>query len=171
MNDVTTAAHSETTERLQRLRGLVQNAKAVPMSASCILNRGEVVGLIGEIIAGLPTELEESKVLRDGRSAAAANNREQADRVLEEARAEARELVSTSQVARQADEYAAETRSRADREAEELKRETDRFVDSRLAEFEAALQKTTGQLRTMRSRLAERSQLDDSDVEALPALE
>ena len=53
-------------------------------------------------------------------------------------------------------------------EAEALRREADAYVDTRIATFEASLQKTMGQVRTMRERLASRSSLDDSNTQMLP---
>ena len=44
------------------------------------------------------------------------------------------------------------------------------YVDARLAEFEASLQKTSSQVGLMREQLAKRSKLDDSDVVALPSI-
>ena len=41
-----------------------------------------------------------------------------------------------------------------------LRRETDLFIDSRMAGFESVLHKTTSQVHTARARLAERSGLD-----------
>jgi hypothetical protein len=43
-----------------------------------------------------------------------------------------------------------------------LRRETDQFIDSRMAGFESVLHKTASQVKTARIRLAERSGLDGS---------
>ena len=146
---------------LNRLRALTQEAKGVPMSASCMLNRAQVLALIDEAVAGLPRELDDSRRVISERYASNATVREQAEQILANARAEARELASMSSVARLADEQAETMRDQAAKDAIALRVE---------AEFEAELQKTQGQLKTMRARLAARSHLDRSDATALPNL-
>ena len=55
---------------------------------------------------------------------------------------------------------AAKVRADAESEAEALRRETDAFIDARMASFESVLHKTTSQVHTARARLAERSGLN-----------
>lgn len=173
MNHVTTAPEAEeapTVKRLQALRQIVVEARNVPMSASCMINRTEVLELIDEVIGDLPADLERSRTVITEQYTANAQAREQAAEIIEQAREEARQLVSVSQVAAKAEEYASATRATAEEEATGLRVEVDAYVDARLAEFEASLQKTIGQVTTMRERLSQRSGLDESDVEALPAI-
>ncbi|HSN10780.1 MAG TPA: hypothetical protein VLS51_01540 [Propionibacteriaceae bacterium] len=167
-----TDAHqlSETEKDLARLRSIVVEARQVPMSASCMVNRSEVVSLIDKIVAGLPEEIERSRTVISEQFTAHAQARQQAAEILENARNEAKEIASVSGVAREANEYAAMIRSQADEEARQIRVEADMYVDSRLAEFEASLQKTSSQVGVMREQLAKRSKLDDSDVEALPSI-
>ncbi len=168
---MTDAPDQETQTRLARLRKMVVDARNVPMSASCMLNRSEVLALIDEIVAGLPQELEKSKTLITEQFAAHAQARQHADEVIERARQEARKIASMSEVARLADDHAVSVRSAAADDARQIKIEADAYIDSRLADFEASLQRTVGQIATMRQRLAARSHLDDSSVEALPKLD
>ncbi|MDO5285672.1 MAG: hypothetical protein Q4G45_02470 [Actinomycetia bacterium] len=160
-----------TVQRLRRLRQMVEEARTVPMSASCMVNRAEVLALIDEALADLPRDLELSRSVITEQYNAHASAREKAAEIIEHARAEAQQLVSVSQVAAQANEYAAEARRAALEEADQIRVEADMYVDTRLAEFEASLQKTVGQVATMRQRLSQRSGLDASQVQALPAIE
>lgn len=161
---------STTEKELGRLRAIVAEARNVPMSASCMVNRAEVLSLIDSIVAGLPVDLERSRTVISEQYTAHAHAREQAAEIIEAARHEAKEIASVSGVAREANEYATATRSQADEEARQIRIEADTYVDSRLAEFEASLQKTSSQVVLMREQLAKRSKLDDTDVEALPSI-
>ena len=161
---------STTEKDLAKLRGIVVDARNVPMSASCMVNRAEVLSLIDRIVAGLPEEIERSRAVISEQFSAHAHAREQAAEIIESARNEAKEIASVSGVARQANEYAETTKAQADEEARQIRIEADMYVDGRLAEFEASLQKTSSQVVLMREQLAKRSQLDDSDVEALPSV-
>lgn len=147
-------------ERLAHLRQLVLNARSMPMSASCVINRGEVLDAIDEVVANLPEEIAGAQQVIDERQAAVADGEAEAERLLLEARQEAAALARDSEVVRVAEEIAAKVKADAEAEAAELRRETDLFVDSRMASFESVLHKTTSQVHTARARLAERSGLD-----------
>ena len=66
---------------------------------------------------------------------------------------------------------AAQLEAKALADVDALRREADAYVDARIASFEAGLQKTMSQVRTMRDRLATRSALDDTSTQALPRLQ
>jgi regulator of protease activity HflC (stomatin/prohibitin superfamily) len=157
------AASTTTTtaeEKLTQLRQLVLNARSMPMSASCVINRGEVLDAIDDVIAHLPEEIAGAQQILDERQSAIAAGEAKADRLVEEAREQADALARDSQVVREAEEIAAKVKADAEAEAEALRRETDLFIDSRMAGFESVLHKTTSQVHTARARLAERSGLD-----------
>lgn len=161
---------SSTEMDLALLRSIIVDARNVPMSASCMVNRGEVLGLIDRIISDLPAEIERSRTVINEQFSAHAQAREQAAEIIENARIEAKEIAGVSGVAREAEEYATSIRAQAEEEAQQIRVEADMYVDGRLAEFEASLQKTSGQVVLMREQLAKRSNLDDGDVDALPSI-
>jgi len=123
--------------KLAEIRQTVEAARAMPMSASCVLNRAELLAALEELAELLPPA--------SGPAAA-------------EARRD--ELVSDSvpvQLARsEAERLLAESRQ----EATELRRETDDYVDERLANFELTLVKTLEAVQRGRERLRGRSELD-----------
>lgn len=161
---------SQTERKLASLRGVVVDARNVPMSASCMVNRAEILSLIDEIVAGLPGEIERSKTVISEQFTAHAQAREHAAEIIEHARKEATEIAGVSGVAREANEYATAIRAQADEDAHQIRVEADMYVDARLAEFEASLQKTASQVVVMREQLSKRSKLDESDVQALPSI-
>jgi len=147
-------------EKLTQLRQLVLNARSMPMSASCVINRGEVLDAIDAVVAHLPDEIAGAQQVIDEKQSAIAQGEAEAGRIVEQAREEAGELARDSEVVRLAEELAATIKADAEAEAEALRRETDLFIDSRMAGFESVLHKTTSQVHTARARLAERSGLD-----------
>jgi regulator of protease activity HflC (stomatin/prohibitin superfamily) len=147
-------------DRLTRLRELIVSARSMPMSASCVINRNEVLTAIGDVIDHLPDEIAAAQRIIDRSQAKIAEGESEAAKILAEAREHAARLAQHSQVVRVAEEKAAQLVADAEVEAAALRRETDAFIDARMASFESVLHKTTSQVRTARSRLAERSQLD-----------
>ena len=154
-------------EKLAQLRELILNARAMPMSASCVINRGDVLAAIDEVIANLPDEIEDAQRVIDTSVSKIAEGEEEAGRILAEAREHAASLAQHSEVVRVAEQMAAEIRHEAEQEAAALRRETDEFIDARMASFESVLHKTASQVRTARARLAERSGLDTGELPRL----
>jgi cell division septum initiation protein DivIVA len=150
-------------EKLTQLRELVLNARAMPMSASCVLNRGEVLTAIDEVIDSLPEEISDAQRVIDRTQAKIAEGEAESRRLVAQARAEAARLALESEIVRVAEEKAARIRAEAEEEAQALRKETDLFIDSRMASFESVLHKTSSQVKTARARLAERSGLDARD--------
>ena len=137
-------------EKLARLRELILNARAMPMSASCVINRGDVLAAIDDVIDNLPDEIADAQQVIDRSQAKVAEGEAEAGRILAEAREHAADLAQHSEVVRVAEERAAKIRADAEEEAAALRRETDEFIDSRMAGFESVLHKTASQVRTAR---------------------
>jgi hypothetical protein len=147
-------------EKLARLRELILNARAMPMSASCVINRGDVLSAIDDVIENLPDEIAEAQDIIDRSQAKIAEGEAAADRILAEAREHAANLAEHSEMVRVAEQQVAQMRADAEEDVAALRRETDQFIDSRMAGFESVLHKTASQVKTARIRLAERSGLD-----------
>jgi cell division septum initiation protein DivIVA len=150
-------------EKLTHLRELILSARAMPMSASCVINRGEVLSAIDEVIDNLPDEISDAQRVIDSSEAKIAEGEAESKRLVARARDEARRMALESEIVRVAEEKAAAIRAEAEAEAQALRQETDRFIDSRMASFESVLHKTASQVKTARARLAERSDLDHDE--------
>jgi hypothetical protein len=151
-------------DKLVYLREVIANARAMPMSASCVINRGEVLAAIDDVLANLPDEIADAQRVIDMAAYKIAEGEAEAGRILAEARDHAANLAQHSEVIRVAEQIAAQMRAEADDDAAALRRETDEFIDARMASFESVLHKTVSQVRTARARLAERSGLDTGDT-------
>jgi hypothetical protein len=151
-------------DKLAYLRELILNARAMPMSASCVINRGEVLAAIDDVIANLPDEIADAQQVIDMAAFKMAEGEAEAGRIMADARDHAANLAQHSEVVRVAEQLAAQMRTEADTEAAALRRETDEFIDARMASFESVLHKTVSQVRTARARLSERSGLDAGDT-------
>jgi len=134
------------------------------MSASCVINRGEVLAAIDDVIENLPDEIADAQRVVEMAAYKIAEGEAEAGRILAEARDHAANLAQHSEVVRVAEQVAVQMRADADVEAAALRRETDEFIDARMASFESVLHKTASQVRTARARLAERSGLDGADT-------
>jgi len=143
-------------DQLNELETMVRNAKAMPMSASCLVNRGETLAAIERLRDVLPTDLEHADALLSDRDGILAAGREQAERLLEDARAEREQLIDQADVLLAAWSRAATVTTEARAEAARLLADADDYVDRKLAEFEVVLGQLGSQVTKGRARLAER---------------
>lgn len=134
----------------------------MPMSSSAVVNRTEVLGLIGQLEAALPHAMAASDQVYSDRDSVLADARKEAERIVVEAQIERDQLASETDVHQLAKRDADRLRADAEREASALQKETDEYVDQRLASFEITLNKTLEAVTRGRDRLHGRSGLDQT---------
>jgi cell division septum initiation protein DivIVA len=144
-------------ERLDELTVMVEDAKSMPLSASCVLNRAQLLDLIEEIRQLLPESVYRADELLADREAVVLDGRREADRILEQARAQADRMVSEHEVYLAAVAESNALRSETMAETSRMRVETDDYIDAKLATFEITLQKTLQTVDRGRERL--RSQM------------
>ena len=151
-------------DKLDDLTALVESARSMPMSASCILNRGEVLALLDEMRADLPEEFDEAERILREREGVLDQARLEADEIIAAAHEERMRLVSQTEVYAQAQREAGRMRGEAREEAARMQDDTDAYVDGKLASFEIALSKTLEAVRHGRDRIQVRREEDERDA-------
>ncbi|MFD5054052.1 cell division initiation protein [Streptomyces tendae] len=139
--------------KLDEITAMVSGARAMPMSASCVVNRAELLSMLEELRAELPGSLAQAQELIGDREQMVAQARQEADRIIESAHAERGSLIAGTEVARRSQAEADRILAEARQEAEEVRAEADDYVDSKLANFEVVLTKTLGSVGRGREKL------------------
>lgn len=142
----------------------------MPMSASAVLNRADLLQLLDDLKDGLGVALGEAQNVIAERKAVIEEGRKEADQIVQDARNERERLVSDTEVFRVAKRQADEVLEQAHTESEGLRKETDEYVDGKLATFEITLDRTMEAVKRGRDRLAGRSALDsltDDEVDKI----
>ncbi|MET7618687.1 cell division initiation protein [Streptomyces sp. NPDC005408] len=140
-------------KKLDEIVEAVGSARSMPMSASCVVNRADLLAMLEEVRQALPGSLAQAQELIGGREQLVEQARQEAGRIIETAHAERGSLISDTQVARQSQEEADRILAEARRDAEEIRAEADDYVDSKLANFEVVLTKTIGSVDRGREKL------------------
>ncbi|WP_327255136.1 cell division initiation protein [Streptomyces sp. NBC_01244] len=140
-------------KKLDEIVAAVGSARSMPMSASCVINRAELLALLEEVRGALPGSLAQAQELIGGREQMVEEARREADRIIESAHAQRGSLISDTEVARRSQDEADRILAEARREADEVKAEADDYVDSKLANFEVVLTKTIGSVDRGREKL------------------
>jgi hypothetical protein len=126
-------------DKLDEVIGLVENARSMPMSASCIVHRGELLGLLEELRELLPEEFRHAQLLLTDREAVVDEGRQEAARIVAAAEIDRDRLTSETEVYAEAVRAADRIRAEAREEAVTMRGEVDDYVDTKLANFEVAL--------------------------------
>src|SRR4051795_2868025 len=160
--------------KLDELSTLLETARAMPMSASCIVNRVEMLDRVEELRKMLPGELTTAQQILNDRGSVIAEGRVEAERIVEEAKAERARMVAKTEIVREATREADSLVAAARSDAERMRVEIDDYVDGKLANFEVVLHKTLQAVEKGRAKISGRhdfGMLADADLDgsALPA--
>lgn len=150
----------DVTDLIDALSASIAEARALPMSSSAVVNRSELLDQIQALKAAVSEAVAASEKVLSDRDHVLAEARAEAERIVAEATAERDRLVSDSEVHRSGTDQAEQTRADTEEEFQALRRETDEYVDERLANLEVTLVKTLEAVTRGRERLQGRSELD-----------
>nr|WSW66566.1 cell division initiation protein [Streptomyces sp. NBC_00995] len=145
-------------KKLDEIVEAVGNARSMPMSASCVVNRAELLAMLEEVREALPGALAQAAQVIGGHEQLVEQARQEAARIIESAHAERASLISGTEIARQSQAEADRILGEARKDAEEVRAEADEYVDSKLANFEVVLTKTIGSVDRGREKLLGRGQ-------------
>jgi cell division septum initiation protein DivIVA len=140
-------------DRIDEIITFVENARSVPMSRNCMVDRGEMIGLLEQLRSELPTELRRSAALLDERNKILDAGQREAERMIAEAEAEHARLVSLNEVVVAADREGNRLMNEARAEAQRLRDEVDEYVDTTLANFEQFLTRSLASIERGRDKM------------------
>jgi F0F1-type ATP synthase membrane subunit b/b' len=140
-------------EKLNAAITLIEEARGVPLSASCVVHRGEILEILDGARVSLPSDLDQAIEIISAR-----------ERILEEARTSAEHLIATARedVSRMVEQTAIVQAARDEAQrilddaravADEERAEVESYIDGRLATLEVILNKTMEAVARGRERL------------------
>lgn len=160
--------HAPEAERLlRRVADLISSARPMPLSASAMINKDEVLELLEEAIARLPEELRAARWLLKEREEFLAKVRREGDEILDAARARAERMVQRTEVVKAAEQRARRVVDAAEAESRRLKNECEDYCDQKLGSFEIVLERTLKMVHAGRQKL--QGNLNTGEVPAVTA--
>ena len=138
---------------LQRVIDVVNSAKAMPLSASVLVSREEMLDMLQEALARLPDELRQARWLLREKEEFLADRAREADALMADVRAQAEHMVSRSEVVRQANLVAQRILDDANEDARRLRHEAEDYCDQKLAGMEIVLDRIIRTVRAGRQKL------------------
>ena len=141
-------------EKLTSAIKMVEEARSVPLSASCVVHRGELLGILDEAKEALPDSIAKAELILENKDRVIDEGRMQAEKMISMAREEAAQLIEQTAIMQQAREEAKNILAQARAEAKDQKKEIEEYIDSRLATLEVILNKTQEAIARGRERLS-----------------
>jgi cell division septum initiation protein DivIVA len=138
---------------VRRVIDIIATARTIPLSASPMINRDEVIELLEEALNRLPEELRQARWMLKERDEFVAKTRREADDILDAARAQAERMVQRTEVVKAAEMRARQIVEAAETDSRRMRHETEDFCDQRLASFEIVLDKVMRTVQVGRERL------------------
>jgi F0F1-type ATP synthase membrane subunit b/b' len=156
----------DTEESLNIIREHVEQARSMPMSASVMVNKDELLGIIEDALAMLPEEIRQARWLLKEREEFLAKARKEAEEIIEAGRQQAERMVERTEVVRSARRTAERVVEAAEDRARAMRLETEDYIDQKLAGFEVVLDRTMAAVQKGRERL---QLVVEAPTEATPA--
>jgi len=144
----------DSVDKLMAAITMVEEARGVPLSASCVVHRGEMLELLDEAKEALPVDFESAQKLISVRDAIIEEGRVSAESMITMAREDVARMVEQTSIVQIAREEASKILDDARELAEQEKNEVEEYIDGRLATLEVILNKTQDAVARGRERLA-----------------
>ena len=141
-------------EKLTTAISMVEEARGVPLSASCVLHRGEILEILDGARTALPNDLEAARKIMASRDALIEEGRLSSEALIASAREEVSRMIEQTAIVSAAREEAQHILDDAHMEADAEREEVEKYIDSRLATLEVILNKTSDAVARGRERLA-----------------
>ena len=140
-------------ELIGTIYDMIQDAKSVPFSGgNCSVERERVLDLLDEISNRLPGEMKQAKTIVDSRNELITSAEREAENILKNAQAQAKQLVSEEAIYLEAKNQANEMINAAQDKIKELKKVTNDYVDDSLRQTEESVAQALAEIRDTRAR-------------------
>ena len=148
-------------EKLNTAIAVVEEARGVPLSASCVVHRGEMLEILEGARDVLPNDLFSAEVIISEKEQIIEEGRASAEAMIATAREDVARMVEQTAIVQAARDEAQRILDEARDVAEDERREVEAYIDGRLATLEVILTKTMDAVARGRERL---EGADDKDV-------
>ena len=143
----------DSVEKLTSAITMVEEARGVPLSASCVVHRAEMLEILDDAREALPTDFESARKIIETRDAIIEEARVSAEQLITIAREDVAQMVEQTSIVQIARDEARKILDDARETAELEKQEVEEYIDGRLATLEVILNKTMDAVSRGRDRL------------------
>ena len=148
-------------EKINTALTVVEEARGVPLSASCVVHRGELLEILESARDAMPVDLTTAEKIISDRDRLIEEGRTSAESMIATAREDVARMVEQTAIVQSARDEAQRILDDARDLAEQERQEVEAYIDGRLATLEVILNKTMEAVSRGRERL---EGADDKDI-------
>ncbi len=143
----------ESIDRIQGAISMVEEARGVPLSASCVVHRGELLEVLDAVRSTLPQDFALAQQIIDTREQILEEARLSADSYIAQGREEVSRMVEQTEIVSAAHAEAKRILAVGEADARVEREQIEAYIDSRLATLEVILNKTLDTVQRGREKL------------------
>ena len=144
---------SDVLHLIDMLYEMIDEAKGSAFSSDkCVVSRNEVLDMLGEIRAQLPTELQKAQQLIRARDEYVEAAKREADNIRRKAELDAKTIVSESRITQEAREKGHDILRRAEERAQSMLQVTNEYTEDALRRTEEAIQMALTEMQESRAK-------------------
>ena len=140
-------------EKLNTAISMVEEARGVPLSASCVVHRGEILEILEGAREYLPSDLYEAEKIILDKEKLIEEGRFRAEQMIATAREDVSRMIEQTAIVQSARDEAQRILDDARDVAAQEREEVEAYIDGRLATLEVILNKTMEAVARGRERL------------------
>jgi F0F1-type ATP synthase membrane subunit b/b' len=140
-------------EKLNTAITLVEEARGVPLSASCVVHRNEMLEILDGAREALPKDLFRAEEILAKRDSLFEEGRSSSEQMIASAREEVARMIEQTAIVQAARDEAQRILDDARAQAADERAEVESYIDGRLATLEVILNKTLEAVARGRERL------------------
>ncbi len=137
---------------IEQMETLVLQAKSVPFTSNCMVDREEMLILVGMLRDNLPLEIKQAHWLLDNSNQIISEARKEAEMILRKTEQRVATMIDEHGITLKAKELASQTIQSANASAQQIRNGSLDYADKRLTELEEQL---TGMLLTIQKNKKE----------------
>lgn len=139
---------------MEEFEDLISKSKRLPLTSNVIINEGKIYEFLDRLKASFPEEFKQARWIVKERDQVLDDSRKEADRIVKEAQENANKLVLETEIIRKAHRESEVIIKQAETKARGIRLEAEDYIDSKLANFEATLQKLLLSIEKGRDKLS-----------------
>jgi F0F1-type ATP synthase membrane subunit b/b' len=140
-------------EKVSTAITLIEEARGVPLSASCVVHRGEILEILEGAKEALPQDLFRAEVIIEQREKLIEEGRSSSEQMIATAREDVARMIEQTSIVQAARDEAQRILDDARALAADERAEVESYIDGRLATLEVILNKTMDAVARGRQRL------------------
>ncbi|MGB3346731.1 MAG: ATPase [Candidatus Humimicrobiia bacterium] len=139
---------------MEEFEDLISKSKRLLLTSNVIINEGKIYEFLDRLKASFPEEFKQARWIVKERDQVLDDSRKEADRIVKEAQENANKLVSETEIIKKAHRESEVIIKQAETKARGIRLEAEDYIDSKLANLEATLQKLLLSIEKGRDKLS-----------------